>query len=333
MQGWAGTRTRIAIAVVVCLAAASVLAGSSNAIPRKRAVAIALKALAPTKVKGSVVVYGLPTPLPAGTIVSEAGPSGTAKTSRLEGRAQLVTRVRSWKTTKKAWLFWMDLAPGAYWSHPTKLVLVDDATGRVTASAKLGWWPLVNGRPAAFVVRPSAFRVYSKLPKQVDRAALRGPTAVGAASPTSVGSSFEKDCIVYVVDETATGEAGANLRGDLVQMKQWANAAGFGSRSGEAKSAAEIEVEVDRLVKDGCNDVVLFLAGHGMAKPGTFVNGQPVAWSDEATVLIGNVAKKGRRRRMGDDSQPDHVLRHRQGHRQVRKAEDRRTGARSPSPP
>ena len=59
MQGWAGTRTRIAIGVVICLAAASVLAGSSNAIPRKRAVAIALKALAPSKVKGSVVVYGL----------------------------------------------------------------------------------------------------------------------------------------------------------------------------------------------------------------------------------------------------------------------------------
>ena len=290
MQGRAGTWTRVAITVVVCLAAASVLVGSSTAIPRKRAVAIALKALAPTKVKGSVVVYGLPTPLPAGTIVSEAGPSGTARTSKLKGRAQLITRVRSWKTAKKAWLFWMDLAPGAYWSHPTRLVLVDDATGRVTASAKLGWWPLVNGRPAAFVVRPKSFRVYSKLPKQVGAGSMR--TTASARAPDLPRFVFEKDCIVYVVDETATGEAGANLRGDLLQMKQWANAAGFGSRSGEAKSAAEIESEVDRLVKDGCNDVVIFLAGHGLAKPGTLVNGQPVASSDEATVLIGNVVKR-----------------------------------------
>jgi hypothetical protein len=193
-----------------------VLAGSSNAIPRKRAVVIALKALAPTKVKGSVVVYGLPTPLAAGTIVSEAGPSGTARTSKLKGRAQLVTRVRSWKTTKKAWLFWMDLAPGAYWSHPTKLVLVDDATGRVTASAKLGWWPLVNGRPAAFVVKPASFRVFSKLPKRVTAGSTR--TTASARAPDVPRFVFEKDCIVYVVDETATGEAGANLRGDLAQM-------------------------------------------------------------------------------------------------------------------
>src|SRR5262249_35286480 len=142
-----GSRARVAIALLVCVGAASVLAGSSNAVPRKRAVAIALRVLAPTKVKGSVVVYGLPTPLAAGTVVSEAGPSGTAKTSMLHGSAQLVSRVRSWKTTGKSWLFWADLGPGAYWSHPSRLVLVDDATGRVAVTANLGWWPLVNGRP------------------------------------------------------------------------------------------------------------------------------------------------------------------------------------------
>src|SRR5262245_38962427 len=202
MKGLADSRTRIAIAVIVCLGLASVLAGSSNAIPRKRAVAVALEALAPAKAKGSVVVYGLPTPLPPGTIVSEAGPSGTAKTSRLKGRAQLVSRTRSWKTKGKAWLFWADLAPGAYWSHPSRLVLVDDATGRVTASAKLGWWPLVNGRPAAFVVKPAGFRVYSKLPKPVG---VSGRTTASVRVPDARRFVFEKDCIVYVVDETAPG--------------------------------------------------------------------------------------------------------------------------------
>jgi hypothetical protein len=282
---------RIAFALAIsALTAATLLAGSGGAVPRQRAVAIALRALSPTRVKGSVIVYALPAPLAAETVVSEAGPSGLSKTSKLKGSAKLVSHLRSWRIKGKAWLFWENLAPGAYYAHASRLVLVDDATGRVTVSAKLGWWPLVNGRPAAFVLRPTSFRVYSKLPKPRKFSSSRTTASVRIPAARSFG--FEKDCIVFVADETAPGEAGANLRGDLAQMKEWARKAGLDKRSGEAKNAGELGVEVDRLVKNGCNDVVIFLAGHGLAKPGTTLNGQPIPTSDEATVMIGNTVKK-----------------------------------------
>ncbi len=48
-------------------------------------------------------------------------------------------------TVSSSWFIWLDLNPRAQFGHPTKFVLVDDASGTIAWTADGQWWPSVGG--------------------------------------------------------------------------------------------------------------------------------------------------------------------------------------------
>ncbi|MBA3717720.1 MAG: hypothetical protein H0W87_05800, partial [Actinobacteria bacterium] len=62
---------RLTMAAVTALGITAALAPSAGAITKKKATQVALKALNPARVKGRVVVFGLPQALARGSRVTE----------------------------------------------------------------------------------------------------------------------------------------------------------------------------------------------------------------------------------------------------------------------
>lgn len=73
--------------------------------------------------------YDFPSPFPAGSRISAS--DGVAPVAVFSG------------TT---WVVWLDDDPFAEFTHATRLVLVDDATGAITVLSS-GWWPEMNCEP------------------------------------------------------------------------------------------------------------------------------------------------------------------------------------------
>ena len=75
------------------------------------------------------------------------------------------------KLASAGWALLGRHAGGGELPPPSKLVLVDARTGKVAWTKKLAWWPLVNGKPAAF------YRHSNKAAYRVTSAARRPPTS------------------------------------------------------------------------------------------------------------------------------------------------------------
>src|SRR5215208_4647350 len=129
------SRVLLCLGMSACLLTAFAgVAEQAHAISRAQANRVALKVLAPKKAKSdSVVVFGLPRALGPKTTVVEAVGNSSRPT----------TVVRNGRIGRRAWLFWEDLAYGAKFAHPSRLVLVDARSGKVIRNRKLRWWPLI----------------------------------------------------------------------------------------------------------------------------------------------------------------------------------------------
>src|SRR4051794_27356807 len=94
------------------------------ALTRTQANAKALAALKPEKLHGptGVVVYGTTHALHAGKWVWALSVPKGKRHRRTVKRKPLKS---------DAWLFWMDPQWGAEFSHPSPMLLIDDATGKV----------------------------------------------------------------------------------------------------------------------------------------------------------------------------------------------------------
>jgi hypothetical protein len=77
----------------------------------------------------NLCAYDLPAPFPAGTTVSAA-----------EGHAPVLV------LPSTTWVVWLDDDPQSEFSHPARLVLVDDATLAIEV-VNTGWWPEMNWEP------------------------------------------------------------------------------------------------------------------------------------------------------------------------------------------
>jgi hypothetical protein len=149
MRGWAEKARRLAPALVAGVVALT-LAAPAQAVTREQANAIALAKLRPQRDPGPVALFGLSRPLAAGTVVTEGGGSPAAP------------RV----LRRKTWLFWIDHEPRGRFVHPSTLLLVDDARGRVVRTQAMGWWPEIDGERPPWLASPRAYgrrqwRVYS----------------------------------------------------------------------------------------------------------------------------------------------------------------------------
>ena len=74
--------------------------------------------------------------LPPGSVIEEDAPEGQVETQGLLSPKGLTVSTESY-------LFFLDLAPGTYYEHPVKYILVDANGGSLVMDAN--WWPRVNG--------------------------------------------------------------------------------------------------------------------------------------------------------------------------------------------
>ncbi len=113
--------------------------GAVDTRDRDAALAILLdEVVKPGELDHLVVVFGREQPLAAGDEIAAYAPDPLPE--EVEALPFLVPR----QVTSEQWFFWVDDVPFGRFSHPTRYVLVDLATGGVEVWDE-GWWPFVNG--------------------------------------------------------------------------------------------------------------------------------------------------------------------------------------------
>lgn len=249
---------RATAVVVVLLAALTTAPPTAQAVSRKQAKRIALTTLRPLIDPQTVRLYGLRRPLSARQSVQV-----------FTGRRQ---RLRRRPLGRAAWIYWLDLAHGAHFEHPSVLLLIDDRTGRVRMRRKLAWYPLIDGRRPPFL--QARARAWTSATREPATAPAQGTGY--AIRPEHLA----KDCLIAIGDrgDPATPEdpiPDTAFVGDLEAMEGFADKIGLRRFSSQA-SARGLERTVERAVADGCSDVFIFLAGHGTPGRGVYhAGGKP----------------------------------------------------------
>jgi hypothetical protein len=315
-RGGRGCLRAVALAVASLCASPAVAA----AITTPRARQIALRILAPQHQPGNPVVYGLPSPLGARQavfpVISGSGEIPASRTS--PGILD-----KEHPIGQRAWLFWEDLAPGARFEHPSRLLLISDRTGRPLRNQAYSWWPLVDGRNPPFIAAGSGASRYQIYPgaggsRIVHRtrddllaAALRpfsplAPVAFPADVPPGPiqlpSDGLKGECIIEIgldrdpmfgqdftgLDQTAAILARYGLKGPFVP-EQVTDSAGRILADADGK-ALQNEV-TDAITYQDCTDILIYIDGHGYPAPGSkYPNGNPVPAGDaspHAQVLVG----------------------------------------------
>src|SRR4051812_44978442 len=163
----------------------------ASALTRKQASKVARAALKPERAKGAaVVVFGLRAPIGARTTVADSSSSARPRAAGA-----------------RAWLFWEDLAYGAKFEHPSRLVLVSDATGRVIRRTTMAGWPEIDGKPASFIKARGPddrkLRVFSRFrreqPVALD-ARVQPPPAFPLARASFKPDMYKGECVVLAGD-------------------------------------------------------------------------------------------------------------------------------------
>lgn len=239
---------RLLVALVTCVLAL-LLAAPAGAISRAQANAIALEALGTETMTSPVIVFGLPKALRASDVVSEFAKPGLLKAPG-----------------KVAWLFWADLDPGAMYQHASRLVLVDDKTGRVTKTSPLTYYPLVNGAMPPYLrtsagYNGSAYHVYASAGTEAPPRESFSPADRPRAPPglhllprplELPPGSMQGDCLLMVVATPApvTADPKSKKQSELeasnlkAAMKAWNGlAASVDIPAYVATSAGPIQVE------------------------------------------------------------------------------------------
>lgn len=249
------------------------LAGRADAthltadLTRKQATAVALRALKPRR---GQIVFALAAPLASKQKVGEAF---SAQSS----------------VGRKAWLFWADGAPYAYFQHPSRLLLVDAHSGRLIRDRTLRWWPVVDGRAPVFVRSPSAYaraayRVYPKVSRR---------TAVVQRSPSSPSirlskvdvpaGAYKADCLI-AIGPYEDGWFGPGVKA----IESWADGVGLprtrvdpdadGRPNNGLPTVGDLGVTIGQMTRKpkSCNDVFVYVFGHGKQPP----SGKPDVFGD-----------------------------------------------------
>lgn len=270
----------ITIAGVVLVG--SLFAGPAEAMTRKQANARALTVLKPSGQKGRVVVFGLRSALGAGQAVAPA-------TAARMGYRKAVIRDR--KLGRRAWLFWMDLAHDARFEHPSRMLVLDDRTGKVLKNAKLSWYPLVNGLRPKFVDLPgyhsTTYQIWSGLGGRVSKSSVRSAmtalqrSTAGALTIALSPDAFKDDCMI-----TIGLTRDPQFRQDFTSMHDFARSVKMRSFSAGQEglrgdpSARTLQQNVTYLADtEKCKDILIYVSGHGARAPAP------------ASILIGTNAR------------------------------------------
>jgi len=280
--------TRCLLALTAVLAIVTAITPDAQAISRKQADARALSILKPEKIDdAAVILFRERRPVRKGKRIGDALPRAVAESSKR----------RSGKRLKKtSWLYWLDRQWGAKFQHEGVLLAIHRRSGRVLLRKQTRWWPEVNGRLPGFVGKQ--FRRYADPARNGKRIAYSsgvptrkrgrrsgGSTAPGDAAQGSAipAGSFARDCALVIVngeDERfkydATGMVAALRilglpRENVVRVgtiDDFPDLDGDGSADATPVShGRDYEQLVDKLIAArDCNDVFIYLGGHGVSK-------------------------------------------------------------------
>ena len=67
--------------------------------------------------------------------------------------SQKLSSERSTQLKKNGWVFYLDEAPGAFYSHPGKILVIDE-DGEIIHQTETNGWPTVNGETPETMKKP-----------------------------------------------------------------------------------------------------------------------------------------------------------------------------------
>jgi len=180
--------------------------------------------------------------------------------------------------TAESWFFWVDDAPYALFTHPTRYVLVNAQSGEITTSNE-GWWPVLNGK--SLWVEDDQYHdqenwIYSNIENRsdADESHQPGLKAALVADP-SLLQQESSSTVGLVVNGWSTGQgAESDLNESQQQMERLLDKSGF-----DVTSVDSGDADPKQKVEDWINDeaanlqpgdtVVIYLTGHGANNNGT----------------------------------------------------------------
>ena len=274
------------LVVVLMLSVSVVVASAQGGGPsgRRAAARAALGALGTARGSGAVIVFGLPRPVAAGTVVAEGGPSSPGSGGSTTRSARGVIA----RLAGPAWFFYEDLAPFQQYQHPGRVALVDVRTGRVSVSRVLSWPPALDGNRPVFLQSPTAYdgsryRVFYRPYTGADSLVIRQmkrvtPRAMAAALDPSLAArvasllALQRACAVRFSDTVKGGfyafAAVAQSRAALFYRFEQLGRLAPAFRSfiySRSSGFSPTGFVAHQIAAQGCRDVALYLAGGGYA--------------------------------------------------------------------
>jgi hypothetical protein len=249
----------VVLTALVAVIGTCCAAPAADALTRTQANRIALRVLKPSKQKGRVVVFTLRRRLGGREVVFQANP-----------RAR--KRVRFRRPGRARWFFWMDLNHDALFAHRSVGLTIDDRTGAALQRRGFQWFPLVNGKRPPYLLSRAAYhsrrwQIYSNVPRPKRRLA-RSAIAPGTFKPGANNGPFAvprsrlaDDCLVTI------GDNAEEFKRSYRAMNSFADDVGLKRRRAKS-STGGLKATVRTLVRAGCRDVFIYLAGHGIPPPG-----------------------------------------------------------------
>jgi VCBS repeat-containing protein len=290
------------VAALALLAALATASPAAAAVTQKQAAKKALAALGTEKRSDAVIVFGLPKPVRAKTVVTQAGTNRptTGSTRGLNSRLRSAG-VRSVRppvvvrgfSKERVYLFYEDRGPHMLYQHPGKVAIVGADSGKVKVSRTIMWPPLVNGRLPAFLRSANAYRSTKyqvlnrpwSVPGQVQQMPRTprvnrnvfdldpfGPgrplPSLGNAKSIAGRLAAERSCVLRVTDTLPSFWNVNELNmtrsyvGTLFEQLEREDSGFLDDRYG-ARSGETLGEAVDRLIAAGCKDILLYIAGQG----------------------------------------------------------------------
>jgi hypothetical protein len=265
--------------LLISLIVFTVLPGCERKVSGKEwAIRILLeKVILPDELDHPVIAFTLDGPLPAGTEVAAYAPSP------LPDDVDKLPHLVPDKLISPSWFFWVDDNPIADFSHPTRYVFIDAATGQVRVTDQ-GWWPYINGQPVKSWTDDAerwkpANRAYTNIPTSE----LPVKTGSGASSLHLQPAAMLNTLLGSLERSTAPQPAFAAGKEFMIMVNGWytgqtnetshaaniQNADKFCASAGISRSnvtsggLASIRAAIWGARSAGADDIILFFTGHG----------------------------------------------------------------------
>lgn len=172
---------------------------------------------------------------------------------------------RSTPLERNGWVFYLDEAPGAFYNHPGKILVVDE-TGEIMFETETNGWPTINDETPAFIQMPLEERFKSEY-------ILWNPNKILIPEYRVINPNIIKYLRTYgaVVVQGLTptqnlySEAG-NAHDDMVTaMEGLMGAANVTAVDYPSNSPTDVETEVENLINSSAfmQHVTLYFIAHG----------------------------------------------------------------------